>query len=104
MTSCTGSMENFNGDPRDEWLLLCFEMRGEWGEPEELLGESGGVLPAGNVEGNELLPEKFTVEEFPSPLIGTPALASAIKDFTYTHMTQMNYLFKTETTHSSQRL
>lgn len=47
MTSCTGSPDNFNGDPRDEGLLLCFEMRGEQREPKELLVESGGALPAG---------------------------------------------------------
>lgn len=55
------------------------------GEPDELLGDSGGVLPAGNKEGNGLLPVPFAVEEFLGELKAAPAFASSIKDFTCTY-------------------
>nr|GMC61657.1 hypothetical protein CR513_53037 [Ipomoea batatas]GME19355.1 hypothetical protein CR513_53037 [Ipomoea batatas] len=35
------------------------------GEPDELLGESGGALPAGNIEGKELLVAELLLEEVP---------------------------------------
>lgn len=56
MTSRTGSVTNFSGDRSEEGLVLCFDMRGE---ADELLGESGGVLAAGNIEGKTLLPATF---------------------------------------------
>lgn len=73
MTSRAGSGTNFSGEARGG-LLRCFEKRGE---PEELLGESGGVLPAGNTDG-KVLP----LAEFERALKGVPAFASSIKDFT----------------------
>lgn len=79
MTSRTCSVTNFRGEPSEEGLVLCFDTRGE---PDELLGESGGVVAAGNIEGNILLPATLTLFEFPRALNGVPALASSIKDFT----------------------
>lgn len=89
MTSRTGSVTNFSGD-RSGGLLLCFDIRGE---PDELLGESGGVLTAGNIEGNILLPATFTLQEFPRAFKGVPALASSIKDFTC-HIQQQQILVR----------
>ena len=83
MTSCIGSLTNFNGEPRAEGLDFCFDARGE---PDELLGESGGALPPGNMEGNELLPTAFTLENFAEALTVAPAFASSIKDFTCAHV------------------
>lgn len=56
MTSRTGSLTNFNVEPSEEGLVLCFKVRGE---PDVLLGESGGAVPAGNMEGNALLPAEM---------------------------------------------
>lgn len=53
------------------------------GEPDdELLGESGGALPAGNMEGIELPGEAFGLETDPETFNGTPALTLLNKDFT----------------------
>nr|AFK37896.1 unknown [Medicago truncatula] len=52
------------------------------GEPDELRGESGGVLAAGNKEGNGLIERAFVFVEFSSALKGTPAFASASNDLT----------------------
>lgn len=79
MTSCIGSLNNFNGEPRAEGLDFCFDERGE---PDELLGESGGALTLENMEGNELLPTAFTLEKFAQALTAVPAFASLIQDFT----------------------
>lgn len=83
MNSCTGSLTNFNGEPKEEGPVFCLDMRGE---PDELLGESGGALPAGNKEGNELPPEALVLTEIPKKLTGLPTFASSIKDFTYTQV------------------
>lgn len=87
MTSRTGSLTNFRGEPNEEGLALCFTVRGE---PDELRGESGGVLPAGNMEGIELIAIAFVPVEFPSALKGTPAFASASRDLTCVHNASMN--------------
>lgn len=47
-----------------------------------LLGESGGVLPAGNMEGKELLAAAFALLELPETFKGVPALASLSNDVT----------------------
>jgi hypothetical protein len=47
-----------------------------------LLGESGGALPAGNIEGNELLEAAFVPPEDPATFRVAPDFASSIKDFT----------------------
>lgn len=47
-----------------------------------LLGESGGAVPAGNMEGKELLEAAVAPLELPAPLKGWPDFASSIKDFT----------------------
>ena len=80
MTSRTGSLTIFNGEAKEEGPALCFVTRGE---PDVARGESGGVLPPGNMEGNPLLEEIFTLLEFPVVLKGGPTFASASKDFTY---------------------
>jgi len=54
------------------------------GEPDELLGERGGAVPAGNMEGKELL-EEFGLEQFPGTFKGAPDFASFSNDVTYTH-------------------
>lgn len=79
MASLTGSLTNFSGEPREEGLVFGFEKRGE---PEELRGESGGVLPAGNMEGSELIPVEFALKEFPWGLIEMPDDASSMRDLT----------------------
>lgn len=53
------------------------------GEPDVLLGESGGPLPAGNIEGKELPEVACGLEEFPGTFNGTPAFASLSNDVTY---------------------
>lgn len=78
ITSRTGSVTNFSGEPRGG-LLRCFDKRGEL---DELLGESGGVLAAGNTEGKVLLPAAFKLLKLPTALRGVPAFASSIKDLT----------------------
>lgn len=83
MISRTGSIISLRGEPREEGLLLCFDMRGE---PDELLGESGGALPAGNMEGSEVLPAAFALKEFARALKEAPSFASSIRDFTCTHI------------------
>ena len=52
------------------------------GEPDELLGDRGGAVPAGNMEGKELL-AAFGLEQFPGTFKGTPDLASLSNDVTY---------------------
>jgi hypothetical protein len=47
-----------------------------------LLGESGGALPAGNIDGRELLEAAFVLAEVPATLSVVPVFASSIKDFT----------------------
>jgi hypothetical protein len=81
MTSHSDSLTNFNGERKDEGLVFCLDVRGE---PDELLGEIGGALPAGNMEGNELTPPTLTLAEIPGMLMGLPAFASSIKVFTCT--------------------
>ncbi|WRX19797.1 hypothetical protein QQP08_012284 [Theobroma cacao] len=60
MTSRTGSLTILRGEPKEEGPDRCLPIRGE---PEVLRGESGGVLAAGNMEGNKLVvePVKFPV-------------------------------------------
>lgn len=79
MTSRTGSLTNFSGEPKEEKVDLCFIVRGE---PTALLGDSGGALPAGKREGNGLPPLAFIVQEFPGAPKEVPAFASLTKDFT----------------------
>lgn len=80
MSSRRGSLTNFNGEPREEGLFLNLAKRGD---PAELLGESGGALPAGNKEADDELPaiglDAEEEEEFGKDV---PALASSINDFT----------------------
>jgi len=47
-----------------------------------LLGESGGALPAGNIDGREPLEAAFVLAELPATLSTAPVFASSIKDFT----------------------
>jgi len=81
INSFTGSLTTFKGEPKLEGPTLCFTMRGE---PDELLGERGGAVPAGNMEGKELL-EEFGLEQFPGTFKGAPDFASFSNDVTYTH-------------------
>jgi hypothetical protein len=53
------------------------------GEPDELLGERGGAVPAGNMEGKELV-AAFGLEQLPGTFKGAPDLASLSNDVTYT--------------------
>lgn len=85
MTSRTGSLTIFNGEAKEEGPALCLETRGE---PEVERGERGGVLPAGNTEGNEL-PETFTLL-FPREFKEVPDFASDSSDFTYVQTAQRN--------------
>lgn len=75
-----GSLTTFKGEPRLEGPALCFTIRGE---PDELLGERGGAVPAGNIEGKELL-AAFGLEQLPGTFKGAPDLASLSNDVTYT--------------------
>lgn len=52
------------------------------GEPDELLGERGGAVPAGNIEGKELL-EAFGLEQ-PGTFNGTPDFTSFSNEVAYT--------------------
>lgn len=52
------------------------------GEPDVLLGDRGGALPAGNMEGKELPEIACGLDEFPGTFKGPPALASLISDVT----------------------
>lgn len=79
ISSLTGSFTNFKGDPNIEGPALGLVVRGE---PDELLGESGGVLPAGNIDGKELLVATFVLEEVPVTFKGPPALALLSKFLT----------------------
>lgn len=72
INSLTGSLTTFSGEPKFEGPGLCFIIRGE---PDVLLGESGGALPAGNKDGNGLVDEACGLEEFPGTFKG-PAFAS----------------------------
>ena len=86
INSLTGSLTNFRGELKVEGPTLCFITRGE---PEVLLlGDSGGALPAGNMEGNELLAAAFVAEEFPGTFKGTPAFASFSNEVTYSQGTR----------------
>lgn len=86
MTSFTGSLTNFSGEPKEEGPIPArLTVRGE---PEELLGERGGVPPAGNIEGNGLLEEALVLLECPTMLKATPAFASSSKDFICTDIQQ----------------
>lgn len=89
MISLTGSLTTFSGEPNEEGLVLCFKVRGE---PDELRGESGGVLPAGNKEGNELLERAFVFVAFSSAPNGAPAFASASNDLTCVNNVSMKKL------------
>lgn len=86
MTSFTGSLTTFSGEPKEEGPIPArFMIRGE---PVLLLGESGGAPPAGNNEGSGLLGEAFVLLEFPATLKATPAFASSSKDFICMQMQQ----------------
>lgn len=76
--SLTGSLSTFNGEPKLEGAL-CFIVRGE----PQLLGESGGALPAGNMDGNELLVPGPEPDALPGTFKGAPATASWSNDATY---------------------
>lgn len=90
MTSFTGSLTNFSGEPNEEGPIPArFTVRGE---PEELLGESGGVPPVGNIEGNGLLEDPLVLLEFPPTLKATPAFASSSKDLICMQMQQQESL------------
>lgn len=54
------------------------------GEPDVLLGERGGAVPAGNMEGKELL-AAFGLEQFPGTFKGAPDFVSFSKDVTCTY-------------------
>lgn len=86
MTSRTGSVTNFSGEPSDEGLVLCFETRGE---EDALLGEIGGALPAGNSEGNGLCIAAFKLDQLTEALKEAPDFASLIKDFTCSYVTEI---------------
>lgn len=97
MTSRTGSLTNFSGEPNEEKLDLCFIVLGE---PTALLGESGGVLAAGNREGNGLTAQAFVEVEFPETPRLAPAFASSINDFTFRNIKSKNIrltMFATKT-------
>lgn len=98
MTSRTGSLTNFSGEPNEEKLDLCFIVRGE---PTALLGESGGVLAAGKREGNGLTPQAFVEVEFPEPKL-VPAFASSINDFTFRNTKSMNFGLRLVATKNSR--
>ena len=51
------------------------------GEPDVLLGERGGAVPAGNMEGKELL-AAFGLERVPGTFKGAPDFASFSNDVT----------------------
>lgn len=72
-------MRAFKGEVKLEGGSLCLEMRGE---VEELLGERGGALPAGNMEDKGLLPP-FGLEQLPGTFRATPDFASFNNDVTY---------------------
>lgn len=55
------------------------------GEPDELLGDSGGALPAGNMEGKALPAVACGLEELPWTVKGPPAFASASNCVTCSH-------------------
>lgn len=79
MTSRTGSLTILRGEPKDEGPDpdRCLTIRGE---PEELRGESGGVLAAGNMDGNV---DTLSVVEFPVAFINdVPVFASESKFLT----------------------
>lgn len=82
INSLTGSLTTFRGEPKWEGPTLCFIMRGE---PDELLGDSGGALPAGNMDGKALLALACGLEEFPCTFKGPPAFASLSNCVTWTH-------------------
>ena len=79
INSFIGSLTTFRGEPKFERATLCFVTRGE---PVELRGERGGVLPAGNMDGKELPVATFELDEFPEKFKGAPVLASLTKDVT----------------------
>ena len=79
INSFIGSLTTFRGEPKFEGPTLCFVTRGE---PVELRGERGGVLPAGNIDGKELPVAEFALDEFPEIFKGAPVLASLTRDVT----------------------
>lgn len=80
ISSFTGSFTNFSGELRADGPTLCFMNRGE---PDKLLGESGGVLPAGNIEGKELLVTACVLDDVPETFKGPPPFTLLSNDFTY---------------------
>lgn len=80
MTSFTGSLTTFRGEPKDEGPAPKTRFINR-GDPVLLLGDSGGALPAGNMEGNELPAVAFAPVELPAMF--RPDLASSIKFLTY---------------------
>lgn len=91
----TGSLTTFRGELKLEGPTLCFTMRGE---PDVLLGERGGAVPAGNMEGKELF-AAFGLEQLPGTFKGPPDFASLSKDdiYTYEGVTHENKITKTST-------
>lgn len=78
MDSLTGSLSTLRGEPKLEGAL-CFIVRGE----PQLLGESGGALPAGNMDGKELLVPGPEPDALPGTFKGAPAIASWSNEATY---------------------
>lgn len=75
----TGSLTTFKGELKLERPTLGLTMRGE---PVVLLGERGGAVPAGNIEGRELL-AALGLEHAPGTFKGAPDLASLSRVDTY---------------------
>lgn len=82
INSLTGSLISFKGEPKLDGPALCFITRGE---PDVLLGDKGGALPAGNIDGNELIALACGLDEFPGTFKGPPALASLSNVVTFNH-------------------
>lgn len=60
-----------------------------------LLGESGGVLPAGNIDGNEEAElSALPLPELPGTWRGMPALASSSSDKTCTSNIRAKIVFR----------
>lgn len=81
ITSLTDSLINFSGEPKFDGVVLVLFI--ERGDPDVLLGERGGALPTGNIEGKELNMVAFEPLELPEIFREIPLLASSIKVFTY---------------------
>lgn len=80
MTSFTFSLSILSGEPKGEGPLLPAPRFITRGDPHGLLGERGGALPAGNIDGAELTDAAFP--DIPETLRDIPALASSIKERT----------------------